>query len=158
MFTNLGKLDSNLPLQIEMDTLLSGFPEHTGSARILFVDKDLCMRQMMEMVLKGPFQVVTAPSAEKGLAVLAQEGPFGVVMSSFGLPGLNGLEFLLRVAERYPMTRRILMTGGADSHGFDQAISSGQISCLLFKPYCMKTLQELLKRELAVVGTIGTAD
>jgi response regulator RpfG family c-di-GMP phosphodiesterase len=126
---------------------------HTLQARvsIIFIENDSCLRKMMEMVLSNNFQIVTAQTAETGLALLETAGPFDIVIASFTLSGMNGLKFLLRVGEQYPETVRVLMTGGcADMDSVQRAVNSGQISRLVLKPFCMSTLQEQLINDLAL--------
>ena len=123
----------------------------SATGRIIFVDKDISMREMMEMLLQcDQHQVVTVRTAEECLMMLEAHGGFDVVISSFILPGMNGLEFLRQVSESHPETIRILMTGGSgDATEISHAINKGHISRLAIKPLCFSTLREQLRYDLA---------
>jgi response regulator RpfG family c-di-GMP phosphodiesterase len=72
-------------------------------------------------------------------------GPFDIVVSDYDMPGMKGVEFLCLVAERWPETIRILMSGGgADMAEVERAISTGRISRFIAKPFCMISLRDQL--------------
>lgn len=124
--------------------------KHNSIGRIILVDRDIQMLQMLEMILGRNYQVATARSGEEARDLMSSEEPFHVVMTSFNLPGMNGLEFLLRVNEIFPSTVRILMTSRfEDKNGINEAISEGRISRIVSKPFCMTTLLEQLNNDLA---------
>ena len=139
---------------------MSEFQKHSATGRIIFVDKDISMREMMEMLLQcDQHQVVTVRTAEEGLTVLEAQGEFDVVISSFILPGMNGLEFLRQVSVSHPETLRILMTGSSgDAAEISHAIRKGHISRLAIKPLCFSTLREQLKSDLASMRDEEIAD
>jgi CheY-like chemotaxis protein len=117
-------------------------------AKMLCVDDNLFVLQMIESFMEGHFQVTLADSAEEGLNMLEVHGPFDIVLSDYDMPGMKGVEFLCLVAERWPETIRILMSGGgADMDKVERAISAGHISRFLAKPYCMITLRDQLWNE-----------
>lgn len=128
--------------------------ENSADGKILFVDKDDIMRQLMEMALESQFQIVTARSAEEALTLVESEGPFDIVISGFTLMWMDGVEFLRRVSDRCPLTVRILMSGGCgDTDEVSQAIRKGHISRLVLKPFCMSTFLNQLNIDLASVRT-----
>lgn len=138
---------------------MGNLQEPSASGRIIFVEKDISMREMMELALCDEFQIVTVHSAEKGLELVKAEGPFDIVISGLSLPGMNGLEFLRRVGELHPETVRILMTGGnVDMGDLNLAISKGHINRFVLKPFCICTLQDQLKNDLATLKAIESAN
>lgn len=132
---------------------------HSPSGRILYLDKNIEMRTMMDMVLHDRFLVVTAATAEEGLDILESEPPFDIVISGFHLSRMNGLEFLRRVSERYPRTVRVLMSGGCgDEVDISEAISAGYIRRFISKPYGVKMLREQLQNDFESARTGGSED
>jgi len=118
--------------------------------RIILVESNNLLCRMMEMALQSRFQIVSASSAEEGLALAGSEAPFDAVISSFTLPGMDGLEFLRKVGEMQPATLRILMSGGSvDSRDISFAISQGHISRFVEKPFHISTLLDLITCDLA---------
>lgn len=127
--------------------------------RIVVVDSNIFIQEVMGQVLQDLFLVVTVRTAEEALEIVRTEGPFEIVISSFGLAGMNGLEFLRRVGEQSPKTVRILMTGGCgDEIDVSQAISEGHITRVVLKPFCIFTLREQLKSDLEPDRTIEGAN
>lgn len=126
-------------------------PKHPAIGKIILIDKDPCIRTMMEKILGDHFKVVTAGSAMAGLDLVESEAPFDIVIASFSLPGMNGVEFLRRVGEKYPETVRIILTGGcADMSDLNLAVSEGHISRVVLKPIHMDILKEQLRQDVAV--------
>lgn len=117
-------------------------------AKMICVDDDIFILQMIETYMEGYFQVALACSAEEGLVMLELHGPFDIVMSDYDMPGMNGVEFLCLVAERWPETVRILMSGGnADMDKVERAIGAGRITWFLAKPFCVTSLRNQLRDE-----------
>src|SRR5690242_18916754 len=116
--------------------------------KMLYVDDDIFILRMVEAFMKGHFQVTSAGSAMEGLDLLELHGPFDIVISDYDMPGMKGVEFLNLVAERWPETIRILISGGgADIETVQRAVSSGSISRYLKKPFNVISLRDQLIEE-----------
>jgi len=68
--------------------------------------------------------VQTTTQADDGLAVLAEQG-VDCIVSDYDMPGLNGIEFLEAVREKYPELPFILYTGKGSEEIAAEAISAG---------------------------------
>jgi response regulator RpfG family c-di-GMP phosphodiesterase len=122
--------------------------------KIVFVDNHIVMHDCMKAVLDDLFQVFTVCTATEGLEIMKTECAIDIVISSFTLSysSVNGLEFLRRVGELYPLTLRVLMSGGCgDKVDINLAISAGHINRFVEKPFKPATLREQLKSDLASV-------
>ncbi len=114
---------------------------------ILFVDDEPALLEAIERVLfEEPYNVLTAPSGQKGLELLATE-PIDIVVSDEMMPAMTGSEFLSHVRRDYPQTVRILLTGHANIEAAMRAINEGEIFRFLTKP-CPPEL---------LIGTLGKA-
>jgi response regulator RpfG family c-di-GMP phosphodiesterase len=71
---------------------------------------------------------------EAGLKILAQEGPFPVVISDMRMPVMDGVRFLAKVKERAPDSVRIMLTGATDQQTAMDAVNEGSIFRFLTKP------------------------
>lgn len=85
-----------------------------------------------------------AAGPRAALELMAQE-PVDVVVSDYLMPGMNGLDFLAAVRERFPDTARIMLTGHADPSVAIDAINRGQIYRFLQKPCDRVELQVTVK-------------
>jgi len=108
--------------------------------KILLVDDDQHLLTAMERSLRLKVNLETALSGEAGLAKMADEGPFAVIIADMQMPGMNGFQLLAEVLRRYPETVRLMLTGNADQRTAVEAINTGQIFRFLTKPCPVDTL------------------
>ena len=79
--------------------------------KVMFVDDDEGMRISWNRYLASiGLDVTTAETAETGIAQLERER-VDVVVSDLRMPGMDGLDFLRIVKERWPQIQVILLTG-----------------------------------------------
>jgi response regulator RpfG family c-di-GMP phosphodiesterase len=117
--------------------------------KILFVDDDANILASYQRQLRKNFQVDTALGGEAGLKVLAQEGPYAVIVSDRSMPGMDGIQFLSRVRDQFPDSVRIMLTGFADMQTAIQAVNEGNVFRFLTKPCDGDTLARALEMGLA---------
>ncbi len=102
---------------------------------LLFVDDEPHMLKALVRLFKPHhYRVLTAPSGEEGLDILAQE-PVTVVISDMRMPQMDGADFLAQVAVNWPQTVRLLLTGYADLSATVAAVNKGHIYAHLSKPW-----------------------
>jgi CheY-like chemotaxis protein len=78
--------------------------------------------------------VETAVGGVEGLAALAENGPFAVVVSDMRMPGMDGIQFLKKAREVSPDTVRLMLTGNADIGTATEAVNEGNVFRFLNKP------------------------
>lgn len=105
--------------------------------RILCVDDEPKILAVYQRMLQTEFDIEIAEGPEKGLAVVAERGPFAVVVSDMRMPIMNGAQFLSRVRAISPNSVRILLTVYADQESAVEAINDGNVFRFLSKP-CSK--------------------
>jgi len=116
--------------------------------KIICVDDDIYVLHTVKACLCKHFHVTIAGSALKGLDLMETDGPFDIVMSDHEMPGMKGVEFLSLVAERWPETIRILMSGDCkDMDSVMRAIKAGHISRFIPKPFNPVILADQLLEE-----------
>src|SRR6185437_12833432 len=86
--------------------------------RVLFVDDDPIVLKGLTMRLarSDRWEVHCAANGSAALDLLAQR-PFDAVVSDMRMPGMDGMQLLSLVKERYPQIVRLILTGhpGADT-------------------------------------------
>jgi response regulator RpfG family c-di-GMP phosphodiesterase len=102
--------------------------------RILLVDDSATFLDGVRALLAPRFEVTLAASGVEALGKIERAGPFAAVVSDYAMPGMNGIEFLAEVAEKWPDTVRILLTGCADLGLALEALERGSIYRFLTKP------------------------
>ena len=124
--------------------------------KILFVDDEPAVLQGYQRLLRNEFKVITAVGAPVGLLHIQREGPFAVVVSDKKMPGMDGIEFLLKVRSAAPDTVRIMLTGQTDLQTAMDAVNEGCIFRFLTKPCDKETLSKTLADALAQYRLVCT--
>lgn len=105
-------------------------------AKILCVDDEPnVLRALGRLFLDEDFVLLTATSGEEGLKLLQENDPVQLVVSDYRMPGMNGVDFLKIVCERWPDTMRIVLSGYADTAAVVAAINEGKIYKFIPKPW-----------------------
>jgi two-component system NtrC family sensor kinase len=104
--------------------------------RILCVDDEVNVLKALERVFFDEnYELLTAPSASEGLALLEEVSPVQIVISDYRMPVMNGVNFLREVHRRWPDTVRIVLSGYADTAAVVSAINDGQVYKFVPKPW-----------------------
>ena len=87
----------------------------------------LFRQQFRKEVREGRVDLCYAFSGEEALEYLGSLSPPDVVcmLSDINMPGINGLELLKTVKEKYPQIRVSMITAYGDEQNFETAMSTG---------------------------------
>ena len=126
---------------------MSKFP----GKKILVVDDEANIRSSLQKVLEREDYVVsTAATAEEALQLL-EKGTYHVVLTDQKLPGMNGLELLHIIKERFPATEVILITGYGTVETAVEAMREGAYD-FISKPFkrimIVKVVAKALEKQL----------
>ena len=103
--------------------------------RVLFVDDEPSVLSAMKRVFRGQgFEIMTVESGKEGLELL-EISPVDLVISDMRMPEMDGAQFLEQVFACWPETKRILLTGYADTTSTIAAINQGKIWRYIAKPW-----------------------
>ncbi|MBS3963079.1 MAG: response regulator [Methylomonas sp.] len=117
------------------DSLAPSSEPASTPAHLLFVDDEANILKTLKRLFRSADYVVhLAEGGAEGLQVLAEHA-IDVVISDMRMPKMDGAEFLTQVAERWPGTVRILLTGYADLESTVAAVNKGRIYCYCSKPW-----------------------
>lgn len=114
------------------------------SQKILFVDDEILLLKSVQRQFRREFDISVAESGAKGLALIAEQGPFAVVVSDYNMPGMDGVQFLNAVYRSQPQTVLVMLTGRADLELAIEALNNTHISRFLNKPCPKQILQDTL--------------
>jgi CheY-like chemotaxis protein len=93
--------------------------------RILFVDDDAPILQMLSAFFRGKgYEVTTANTGQEAIA-LADGGYFDLTVLDIRLAGENGLELLGYFKANFPKLPVVMFTGMPDDDLLDQAMARG---------------------------------
>jgi CheY-like chemotaxis protein len=116
--------------------------------RVLVLDDELDMVEMVLRMLRGHHDAVGSTSAAEGLEWLANHR-FDVVLVDQRLRDGTGTSVLARCAAITPLCRRIAMSGQAELGDLMAAINVAKVSRFILKPFSRETLLGTLAASLA---------
>ncbi len=115
---------------------------------ILVVDDEELLREVIAEHLRADYQVETAGStAEADIQMGTMR--FDLVLVDHLMPNEVGLDFLMRVKEHFPETRRVLITGYLNPELISRAQTLADLSAYLIKPINANQLKAAVKGALA---------
>jgi len=119
--------------------------------RILVVDDDLSMRQMLSILLeRSGYTVETAASAEEALGQIEDNWP-DLVMTDLNMPGMHGIELLTEVKRLGAVSERdvevIVVTAYGSTRTAVDAMTKGAANYVL-KPFNNDELKMVVRRAL----------
>ena len=119
--------------------------------RVLMVDDDPQNLEFLSMLLEREGWAFDA--AENGRAAIAklESGPFDLVISDLMMPGMNGIELLDAVKERWPATEVVIVTAHGSIPTAIEAIKKGAYSYLL-RPFEPDEVALMIKKIFEIQG------
>jgi len=128
--------------------------------RVLVVDDEADMLWMLQRNLnKGmaDVEILAAESGEEALSILSDK-EVNLVITDINMPGMNGLDLLMEVSNRYPQTGVIIMTAYPSNSYESQAMLSGSLR-FVEKPFDINDMRKIVKDTLfSEEGFQGTVD
>lgn len=101
---------------------------------VLLVDDDMNLLSGLRRSLRGqPYELFTANSAEMAIEMF-QRQDFDLVVADQQMSGMPGTELIAWLAQHFPDTVRIMLTGRGDVEVLKQAINAGKVFRFLTKP------------------------
>ena len=121
----------------------------SGRARVLVIDDEPLICDVIRMMLEENHDVVTAGSGAEAQRVLATDRDFDVILCDLMMTDVSGIELHAWLKEQHPQlaARMVFMTGGAyttQSREFLEAIPNRTIG----KPLVWETVEQTV-REIA---------
>jgi diguanylate cyclase (GGDEF)-like protein len=120
--------------------------EPTVRARVLVVDDDRLIRELIRDAIQDRARVESCDSAEAALEALQRE-PADLVLSDLTMAGLSGIELLERIRREHPGTDFVLLTAHATVESAVGALRMGAADYLI-KPIRAEELALLVERIL----------
>ena len=118
----------------------------TASPRILIVDDEVEITEILADLLSADYLCVRAGSAEQALSQLAAN-QFQLVISDITMPGMSGLEMIPHVKELWPDTVVVMISGMQTVESAIGALRLGAFDYLM-KPFDLRQVEAVVKRAL----------
>jgi putative nucleotidyltransferase with HDIG domain len=118
----------------------------TVSPRILIVDDEVEITEILADLLSEEYECSRAGSAEEALSRL-QESVFQLVISDITMPGMSGLDMIPHVKEISPDTVVVMISGMQTVESAIGALRLGAFDYLM-KPFDLRQVEAVVKRAL----------
>lgn len=118
---------------------------------VVIVDDEQSARNSIRRVLESAdFNCRTFEDAARALEFLNENHTkVPVIISDYRMPGLNGLEFLIRCRAAWPEIPRILLTAFIDQLSLRDVVNEARIFRFIEKPFNNEELIEVTKEALS---------
>src|SRR5512140_2713837 len=103
-------------------------------AKVLLVEDEVTLMQMMRETLSKDFTVFGETTAELGIQLLSKERVDAVIADQM-LPGMVGTDFLQKAARLQPRAERILVTASGRVADAQDAVNLAKVRRFLGKPF-----------------------
>ncbi len=120
--------------------------EEIEQLKLLVVDDETDNLDLLYRTFRHEFTVYRANSAFGALQLLEQEGEMSIIISDQRMPKMKGTELLSRIAEHFPDTIRIVLTGYTDVEDLVDAINTGQVFKYITKPWNPTELRNVVQQ------------
>ena len=117
-----------------------------GSPRILIVDDEVEITEILADLLSEDYDCLRAASAEEALARLT-ESEFQLVISDITMPGMSGLDMIPHVKALSPDTVVVMISGMQTVESAIGALRLGAFDYLM-KPFDLRQVEAVVKRAL----------
>jgi DNA-binding NtrC family response regulator len=114
--------------------------------KLLIVDDDSRLLASLQIVFGNLYEVSIARSAEEAVAAVEQQLP-DVLLLDIILPGIDGIEFLSSVREKYPHLPVVMISGSSSIRPVMRALEIGA-SDYIRKPFDIDELRLVVARAL----------
>jgi len=118
----------------------------TVSPRILIVDDEIEITEILADLLSEDYECLKAGSAEEAIARL-REGEFELVISDITMPGMSGLDMIPHVKQLSPDTVVVMISGMQTVESAIGALRLGAFDYLM-KPFDLRQVEAVVKRAL----------
>ena len=116
---------------------------------ILVIDDERQSQDALRRVLADEFQVLTASTAEEAHDLLEHEMVHAILCDQ-RMPGMQGVDFLRQVRERWPDPVRMIISGYTASEDIIAGINGAGIYRYITKPWQPDTLIDTLREALTL--------
>ena len=113
-------------------------------SRILIVDDELMLIELLSSILEDDYDCETASTAEEALVLIQSRG-YDAIICDLNLPGIGGDELIEQLRRNGVSTPVIVISGGGDRFNVDHLKRMGAFDCLL-KPFRLEAVHAVVER------------
>jgi two-component system probable response regulator PhcQ len=131
------------------DAMMGGPRPTPRPVTLLIVDDEPAILKALQRIVRDDgYKVLTALDAEEALRLVASES-VDIVLSDMDMPGMTGLDLMVRLRRNHPSAVRLLLTGRGTLAAAVGAINDGEVYRFMTKPWDIDELREVLRQAAA---------
>jgi type II secretory ATPase GspE/PulE/Tfp pilus assembly ATPase PilB-like protein/CheY-like chemotaxis protein len=116
---------------------------------LLVIDDDKSVLRSLKRVFADEnYSILTSEDGSSALSLLATQ-KVNLVICDYQMPGMNGIDVLRTIRERYPKIIRIMLTGHSETSVIMAAVNEGAVYKFINKPWNDDDLKLSVKLALA---------
>ena len=119
-----------------------------GNSKVLFIDDDIEILEMLKRCLIDDFDILTAISGSEGIELLKKDNSIAIIFCDLLMPKMNGIEVLNYAYINNPEVKRILVTGASKMKIILSDEKYSNIDNFMFKPFSMEYFSSVIKELL----------
>lgn len=112
---------------------------------ILYFDDEVACIDVFQEMFGDDFDIRTASNLSDARRAMLERAA-DIVISDRRMPEIDGTDFLREVAELYPSSYRVMLTGSATLGDLIREISDGVVNLFVAKPWTEQSMRGLLER------------
>ncbi|MBI5599119.1 MAG: sigma-54-dependent Fis family transcriptional regulator [Deltaproteobacteria bacterium] len=116
--------------------------------RVLIVEDDYSVREVLKELLEPEFSVLAVKDGEKAMEALGAD-TYALVITDLNLPGMSGMEVVRKLRQVCPETVSIILTGCATVESAVEAMKEGAFDYLT-KPFILDDLLLKVRKALEI--------
>lgn len=132
---------------MKMNEILSLVDLSKERVRILVVDDEPEIRDVLCELLGSDYECSAAPSAEDALELIDSEQTFTLVISDITMGELSGLEMIPHVLQRSPETVVVMISGMQTVESAIEALRVGAFDYVM-KPFDLRQVEAVVRRAI----------
>ncbi|WP_420583007.1 response regulator [Reichenbachiella sp.] len=121
--------------------------EEVKRFNILYVDDEEVNLRIFQRAFKRHYNVFTAESGKDAIKIL-EDNQIDLIMSDQRMPGMTGVELLIKIVPMYPNIVRMIMTGFSDEDEIIRVDKEVGLDRFLVKPWNQEDLKEEFDKAL----------
>jgi DNA-binding NtrC family response regulator len=112
---------------------------------ILYLDDEPVILDLFQEMFSDEYDIRIAHNVNEAKSAL-DERRADIIISDQRMPEILGTEFLRQIAETYPTSYRVMLTGNARVGDVIREISAGTINLFVAKPWTEDGMRQALER------------
>lgn len=115
---------------------------------LLYVDDEKANTLLFKINFRENFELILAESGPEALNILEINPDISIVISDLRMPGMSGLEFVLKAHSRFPSLQYYILSGSDATDEIKTYLESNILTGYFNKPFNVADVTEKLKSQI----------